>query len=68
MPGTPKSDFLQSVRDALGRGNVPPAQLYPRLTDTETELEYQSTQIRRRLAENLPTLLDKLADLSLIHI
>ena len=64
MPGTPKSDFLQSVRDALGRGNVPPAQLYPRLTDTETELEYQSTQIRRRLAENLPTLLDKLADMA----
>lgn len=64
MPGTPKAEFLQSVRDALGRDNVPPARPYPRLTDTQAELEDQAAQMHRRLAENLPVLLDKLADMA----
>lgn len=62
--GTPKAEFLASVRQALGREDVPPAQPYPRLTDTVAELEDQATQIHRRLEENLPALLDKLADMA----
>jgi L-lactate dehydrogenase complex protein LldG len=62
--GTPKAEFLASVRQALGREDVPPAQLYPRLTETVAELEDQARQIRQRLEENLPALLDKLADMA----
>jgi len=52
------------VRQALGREDIPPAELYPRLTDTVAELEDQATQIRQRLEESLPALLDKLADMA----
>jgi L-lactate utilization protein LutB len=52
------------VREALGREDVPPAEPYPRLTETQAELEDQATQIRRRLEENLPALLDKLAEMA----
>jgi len=62
--GVPKAEFLASVRQALGREDVPPAQLYPRLADTLAELEDQASQIRRRLEENLAALLDKLADMA----
>ncbi len=62
--GTPKAEFLQSVRDALGRSDVPPAEPYPRLTDTLSALEAQSAQIRKNLEENLPALLDKLAEMA----
>jgi len=64
MPGTPKSKFLQSVRDALGREDVPPTQPYPRLTETQAELEEQTAQMRKRLEDRLPTLLDKLAQMA----
>ena len=62
--GTPKAEFLQIVRQALGRGDVPPAEPYPRLADTVPELEQQASQIRKRLEENLPALLDKLAEMA----
>ena len=62
--GTPKAEFLQSVRQALGRADVPPAEPYPRLTDTVPELEEQASQIRKRLEDNLPALLDKLAEMA----
>ena len=62
--GTPKAEFLQSVRQALGRGEGPPDQSYPRLTESVAELEEQATQVRRRLDENLPALLDKLANMA----
>ena len=64
MLGVSKSEFLRSVREALGREDVPPAEPYPRLTETQAELEDQATQIRRRLEENLPALLDKLAEMA----
>ena len=64
MLGTPKAEFLKSVREALGRSDVPPAEPYPRLTDTLPELEEQSAQIRKRLEENRPALLDKLAEMA----
>ncbi len=62
--GVPKEEFLAGVRRALGRADVPPEQVYPRLTDTVPELEEQAAEIRRRLAENLPALLDQLADMA----
>ena len=62
--GTPKAEFLAGVRQALGRADVPPTEPYPRLTDTTPELEVQAIEIRRRLAENLPALLDQLADMA----
>ena len=64
MLGVPKAEFLRSVREALGREDVPPAEPYPRLTETQAELEDQAAQIRRRLEENLPALLDKLAEMA----
>ena len=64
MLGTPKAEFLKSVREALGRSDVPPAEPYPRLTDTLPELEEQASQIRKRLEENRPVLLDKLAEMA----
>ena len=62
--GTPKAEFLAGVRQALGRADVPPTEPYPHLTDTTPELEVQAIEIRRRLAENLPALLDQLADMA----
>ena len=64
MPGTPKAEFLQSVRDALGRENVPPSEAYPRLTETPSELEQQVAQMRQHIEDNLPALLDKLAKMA----
>ncbi len=62
--GTPKDEFLQSVRQALGRSEGPPVQAYPRLAESLADLEEQAAQMRRRLEENLPALLDKLADMA----
>ena len=62
--GTPKAEFLAGVRQALGRADVPPTEPYPRLTDTTSELEVQAIEVRRRLAANLPALLDQLADMA----
>ena len=62
--GTPKAEFLHSVRQALGRSEGPPGQTYPRLAESIAELEEQASQMRRRLEENLPALLDKLADMA----
>ena len=64
MLGVPKAEFLRSVREALGREDVPPAEPYPRLTETQAELEDQAAQIHRKLEENLPALLDKLAEMA----
>jgi len=64
MPGTPKAEFLQSVREALGRENVPPIEAYPRLAETPSELEQQVAQMRQHIEDNLPALLDKLAKMA----
>ncbi len=64
IPSIPKDEFLRSVRESLGRENVAPAPPYARLTETVAELEEQAGQVRRRVAENLPALLDKLADMA----
>ncbi|MDA0263720.1 MAG: lactate utilization protein [Chloroflexi bacterium] len=62
--GVPKDEFLRFVREALGREDVPPAQPYPRLTDSTTDLEQQALEIRQKIQQNLPALLDKLADMA----
>jgi L-lactate dehydrogenase complex protein LldG len=61
LPGTPKDEFLDSVRRALGRDAAPPHPLYPRLEDTLADLEAEAAAVRRRLAEDRTILLDRLA-------
>ena len=50
--GTPREEFLQSVRLALGREPGPPHPLYHRLEQTLPELEAEAEEIQRRVAEN----------------
>ncbi|MCI0789712.1 MAG: lactate utilization protein [Chloroflexi bacterium] len=64
VPGVPKEEFLQSVRESLGRENVPPAQPYPLLVETLADLERQAAEIRQRILEDRPALLDKLAEMA----
>lgn len=64
IPGVSKEEFLQSVRESLGRDDTPPAQPYQRLLETTADLENQAAEIRQRVRENLPALLDKLADMA----
>ena len=60
-PGTPKGEFLATVRRALGRDAVPPHPPYPRLEDTLSGLEAEAAALHRRLAENRTALMDRLA-------
>ena len=64
VPGIPKAEFLRSVRESLGRENAPPSQPYRRLTETSADLERQASEVRQRISENRPALLDKLADMA----
>ncbi len=57
--GTPKEEFLRSVRSALGRERAAPKTPYPMLLETLPDLERQAVEIRSRLAENLPLIMDK---------
>ena len=59
--GVPKEEFLQSVRQALGRDNSPPVPGYPPLGETLADLETQAAEIRRRLAEDPAGMVGKLA-------
>ena len=60
--GTPKAEFLESVRRTLGRSQAPPWPPYPRLEDDLATLERQAEEIRGRLAQNKNGMLDQLAD------
>lgn len=62
--GTPREEFLQSVRLALAREPGPPSPLYHRLEETLPELEAQAKQIQLRVAENRAALLDRLAEVA----
>ena len=70
MPGTPKSEFLRSVRDALGRPldslgqSAPPEVPYHRLQEDLEELEDRALQIQERLKEDRPAILDRFADMA----
>ena len=59
--GVPKEEFLQSVRQALGRDNSPPTPGYPRLQESLADLEAQAAEVRRRLVEDAAGLADNLA-------
>ena len=64
IPSVPKAEFLRSVRDSLRRQPGAPASPYHRLVERETDLEEQAAAARRRLEENRPALLDRLADMA----
>ena len=64
MPGARKEEFLASVREALGRPDAPPATPYPRLHESAADLERQAAELHRRLRENRPALLQRLAEMA----
>ena len=59
--GMPKSQFLESVRRSLGRAPGPPESPYPRLTETQDDLEEQAADALRHLEAVRPQLMDQLA-------
>ena len=70
FPGTSKTDFLRSVREALGRPSsgsgraVPPVHAYHRLEETLPKLEEQAAELRVRLLKNRPQLLARFAEMA----
>ena len=64
MPGRSKAEFLRSVREALGREEGPPEQLYHRLEEDLETLEERATELETRLRENRPHLLDRFTDMA----
>ena len=62
--GVPKEEFLQSVRQALGRDKSPPEPGYARLQERLADLEAQAAEVRRRLAADPAALAEKLASAS----
>ena len=64
IPGTPKTDFLRSVREALGRAEGPPARRYHRLEEMLPQLEEWAAEMEVRLRDNRAQLLDRFADMA----
>ena len=62
--GTPKSEFLASVRRALGREAGAPQPGYHRLAQGVDCLEEQEREVRDRVRANRNVLLDKLAEVA----
>ena len=60
--GIPSGRFLASVREALGREEGPPEEEYPRLSEDLTALESQAAAVRERIAEEMPLLMDRMAE------
>ena len=60
--GIPSADFLASIRRALGRQDEPPPNPYAPLQDDLATLEERASETRRRIAGELPSLMDRLAD------
>ena len=67
FPGISKEQFLQTVRQGLGRPQGPPASPYPRLTEGLPQLEEQVELARRRIAQNTGPLLDRLAEVAALR-
>ena len=64
LPGRSKSEFLRSVRESLGRAEGPPAQPYHRLQEDLPVLQARAAEMRSRLIEKRPELLDRFADMA----
>ena len=60
--GIPSSEFLASVRDALGRSDEPPSNLYGPLTDDLPTLEERAIEVRQRIADELPEISRRLGE------
>ena len=65
--GTPKSEFLASVRRSLGREPGAPQPPYPRLAQDLAFLEEEFEKVRRRVESNRDALVDKLAEIALLR-
>ena len=60
---TPKDEFLDSVRNALGRqSGSPPKPPYLHLEETLAQLESQAQELEQRVSDNLDALLSELAE------
>ncbi|MCH7606466.1 MAG: lactate utilization protein [Chloroflexi bacterium] len=59
--GTPKAEFLDSVRRALGRRPAAPQPPYWRLQEDLPLLEEQAQRLRARLQEDRSTILERMA-------
>ena len=64
MPGRSKSEFLRSVREALGRDEGPPDRPYHRLEEELADLESQAAELDVRLRENRSQILDRFTDMA----
>ena len=64
LPGRSKAEFLESVREALGRSEGPPEQRYHRLQEDIPALEAGVAELENRLRERRPQLLDRLSDMA----
>ena len=62
--GTPKADFLESVRQGLKRRPGAPEPPYSPLQDDVSSLEEEVRRVRTRIAGSLPALLDKLSEVA----
>ncbi len=60
--GIPSSDFLASVREALGREDTPPANPYVPLQDDLVALTEQAATVREQVARELPDLSRRLGE------
>ena len=60
--GIPSEQFRETVRGALGRQSGPPAEPYQALTQALPEIESRAQAVRNRIAQELPELLDQLAE------
>ena len=66
-PGTSKSDFLRSVRQALGREPGPPEPPHPGLSEDLARLEEEAHQLRERVTSNQGELVDRLAEVAALR-
>jgi hypothetical protein len=64
MPGRSKAEFLQSVREALGRTEGPPDELYHHLQEDLPLLESQASELEGRLRANRPQILDRFVEMA----
>lgn len=62
--GTPKAEFLDSVRKALGRRPVAPQPAYPRLQEDLPFLEEQAQRVQARLSDNRVAFIKRLAEVA----